>query len=164
MLVSFRMAIGTKVSRYEFLDELWEPSREAQTGIPKRARTPVRVKAYLPAPLSELELELGQKNVQAVLDAQEAIADAQRYADTVGVNTIAQQLLRSEAIASRQIEGIDVPSHRALAKALAGNQQRESAHAALANIDAVRWIYKWAADCRAPFTREVIRDVHTRLA
>ena len=164
MLLSFRMVPRTKVSRYELLDELWEPSLEAQTGIPKRARTPVRVKAYLPAPLSDLEVELGQKNVQAVLDAQEAIADAQRYADTVGVNTIAQQLLRSEAIASSQIEGIDVPSHRALAKALAGNQHRESAQAALANIDAVRWIYKWAADSRAPFTREVIRDIHKRLA
>ena len=39
--------------------------------------------------------------------------------DAVGVNTIAQQLLRSEAIASSQIEGIDVPGHRALAKAAA---------------------------------------------
>lgn len=158
------MASTTQGSRYELVDELWEPSPEAQTGIPKRARTPVHVQAYVPARLSTLELELDEKTVQAVLDAQEAVADAQRYADTVGVNTIAQQLLRSEVIASSQIEGIDVPSHRALAKALAGNQHREGAQAALANIDAVRWVYGWAAEGKAPFTREVIRDIHRRLA
>lgn len=158
------MAPNTKGSRYELVDELWDPSPETQTGIPKRARTPVRIQAYVPARLSALELELDAKTVQAVFDAQEAVADAQRYADTVGVNTIAQQLLRSEAIASSQIEGIDVPSHRALAKALAGNQHREGAQAALANIDAVRWVYDWAAGRRPTFTREVIRDIHVRLA
>lgn len=158
------MAPATKGSSYELLDELWEPSPEARTGIPKRARTPVTVQAYVPGRLSDLDLHLDGETVQAVLDAQEAVADAQRYADTVGVNTIAQQLLRSEAIASSQIEGIDVPSHRALAKALAGNQHRESARAALANIDAVRWVYGWAAESREPFSRGVIREIHTRLA
>lgn len=158
------MASATQGSRFELLDDLWEPSPEAVTGIPKRARTPVRVQAYVPARLSRLKLELDERTVQAVLDAQEAVADAQRYADTVGVNTIAQQLLRSEAIASSQIEGIDVPSHRALAKALAGNQHRASAQAVLANIEAVRWVYGWAANSPDPFNRQVIRDIHRRLA
>jgi Fic family protein len=164
MLLSFRMASHTQASRYELLDELWEPSASAQTGIPKRARTPVRIQAYLPARLSDLELDLDTQTVQAVFDAQEAVADAQRHAATAGVNTIAQQLLRSEAIASSQIEGIDVPSHRALAKTLAGNQHRENAQAALANIEAVRWIYRWAAENRKPFSRDVLRDIHKRLA
>jgi Fic family protein len=158
------MAATVQGSGYELLDELWEPSPEAITGIPKRARTPVRVHAYVPARLSRLELELDERTVQAVLDAQEGVADAQRYADTVGVNTIAQQLLRSEAIASSQMEGVDVPSHRALAKALAGKPHREGAQAVLANIDAVRWVYGWAADSRDPFSGEVILDVHRRLA
>ena len=164
MVLSFRMASRTQGLRCELSEELWEPSPEAQTGIPKRARTPVRVQAYVPAPLAALQLDLDERTVQAVLDAQEAVADAQRYAETVGVGTVAQQLLRSEAIASSQIEGIDVPSHRALAKALAGSQHREGAQAALANIDAVRWVYGWAAESRAPFTRRVVRDIHTRLA
>ena len=154
----------TQGSHYQLLDELWEPSPEAQTGIPKRARTPIRVQAYVPARLSTLDLELDDKTVQAVIDAQEAVAEAQRYADTVGVNTIAQQLLRSEAIASSQIEGIDVPSHRALAKTLAGRQHRESAQAVLANIDAARSVYTWAAESSDPFSREVLRDIHIHLA
>jgi Fic family protein len=158
------MASTTQGSHYQLLDELWEPSAEARTGVPRRARTPVKLQAYVPARLSDLDLQLDADTVQTVIDAQDAAAGAQRYADTVCVITIAQQLLRSEAIASSQIEGIDVPSHRALAKAQAGNQHRESAQAALANIDAVRWVYGWAAESSEPFTRDVIRDIHTRLA
>ncbi len=158
------MESPTKGTRYELLEEVWQPSLEAVTGIPKRARRSVRVQAYVPAPLSELQLKLDETTVQAILDAQEAVADAQRHTDTVGVNTIAQQLLRSEAIASSQIEGIDVPSHRALAKALAGGQHKPSAQAAVANIDAVRWVYRWAAASGDPFSADVIRDVHKRLA
>lgn len=157
------MVSGAKPS-YELVDELWEPSGEAITGIPKRARRPVRLKAYVPAPLSELRLQLDEETVQAVVDAQDAVAEAQRYADTVGVNTIAHQLLRSEAIASSQIEGIDVPSHRALAKALAGGQHRPSARAVLANIEAVRWVYGWAASSDATFNLKTLRDIHARLA
>jgi Fic family protein len=82
----------------------------------------------------------------------------------VGVNTIAQQLLRSEAIASSQIEGIDVPGHRALAKAAAGNQHKPGAQLALANIEAVRWVYDWAASSIDPFSPEVICEIHRRLA
>lgn len=158
------MESATQGSRYELLDELWQPSPDVITGVPKRARRSVRVQAYVPAPLSDLTLTLDETTVQAILDAQEAVADAQRYTDTVGVNTIAQQLLRSEAIASSQIEGIDVPSHRALAKAVAGHQHRPGAQAALANIEAVRWVYGWAAGSGDPFSTDVIRDIHKRLA
>jgi Fic family protein len=158
------MESATQGSRYELIDELWEPSPDVVTGIPKRARQLVRIKSYVPAPLSELKLTLDEATVQRILDAQEAVSDAQRHADTVGVNTIAQQLLRSEAIASSQIEGIDVPSHRALAKAEAGHQHRPSAQAVLANIEAVRWVYHWASASRDPFSTEVIRESHTRLS
>ena len=84
--------------------------------------------------------------------------------DAVGVNTIAQQLLRSEAIASSQIEGIDVPGHRALAKAAASNQHKLGAQLVLANIDAVRWVYDWAASSGDPFSPVVICEIHRRLA
>lgn len=79
------------------------------------------------------------------------------------MNTVAQQLLRSEAIASSQIEGIDVPSHRALAKAAAGSQHKANAQLALANIEAVRWVYGWAAHSDEPFSTEVICMIHAKL-
>ena len=54
----------------------------------------------------------------AISDAESRIAAAQVHAESVGVSTMAVQLLRSEAIASSQMEGISTPSHRLLAKAL----------------------------------------------
>lgn len=80
----------------------------------------------------------------------------------MGVNTIAQQLLRSEAIASSQIESIDVPGHRALASAAAGNEHKPGAQLVLANIEAVRWVYDWAASSSDPFSLEVICEIHRR--
>jgi Fic family protein len=150
--------------RFRWSDELWEPSALELTGVPKRARRPARIKAYIPAPLADASFSLDDKTVQAVIDAQDAVKEAQQYADTVGVDTIAQQLLRSEAIASSQIEGIDVPSHRALAKAAAGNQHKANAQLVFANIEAVRWVYDWAAHAAAPFSTDVICTIHQRLA
>lgn len=150
--------------RYHLTEVLWEPSMLELTGVPKRARRPARIQAYVPQRLADAEMLLDGEVVQAVVDAQDAVRDAQRHADTVGVSTIAQQLLRSEAIASSQIEGIDVPSHRALAKAAAGNQHRPQAQLALANTEAVRWIYDWAASRHEPFTVDVICTIHERLA
>lgn len=148
---------------YEIQEELWKPSPETALEGPKRARQAVRISAYVPAPLAKRSLALDSGLAQAVYSAQEAITAAQMHADTVGTSTIAQQLLRSEAIASSQIEGIEVPSHRALAKAVAGDQKKPSARAVLANIDAVRWVYEWAAT-DAPFSIEVIQRIHERLA
>jgi Fic family protein len=149
--------------RYTTSRERWEPSLDALTGIPRRARTPARIVAYVPASLAASSLSLDADTVAAVVDAENAIRRAQQYADTAGVSTIAQQLLRSEAIASSRMEGIDVPSHRSVAKAIAGDQHRPTAQAAIANIDAVKWIYERAADGQ-PLTMQAIRDIHTRLA
>ena len=122
-LRSLRMAAPAKgTERFRWSDEIWKPSTPALAGLPKRARRSTRIRAYIPVPVSEASFSLDDEAVQAVIDAQDAVKEAQQYADTAGVNTIAQQLLRSEAIASSQIEGIHVPSHRALAKAAAGNQ------------------------------------------
>lgn len=150
--------------RFRWSDEVWQPSTLELAGLPKRARRPARIKAYLPAALADTSFSLEETAVQSVIDAQDAVREAQQSADTAGVDTIAQQLLRSEAIASSQIEGIDVPSHRALAKAAAGNQHRANAQLALANIDAVRWVYDWAARSAEPFSADVICMIHEKLA
>lgn len=72
-----------------------EPSTLALADVPKRARRAARIRAYVPAGLAERSFSLDAEAVQAVIDAQDAVREAQQYADTVGVNTIAQQLLRS---------------------------------------------------------------------
>ncbi len=159
------MEVDAKGSEtFRWSEELWEPSTLALTGVPKRARRAARIRAYVPVQLADRSFSLDAEAVQMVIDAQDAVRDAQHHADTVGVNTIAQQLLRSEAIASSQIEGIDVPGHRALAKAAAGNQHKPGAQLVLANIEAVPWVYEWAASSSDPFSPEVICEIHAKLA
>lgn len=159
------MKDGAKGSEtFRWSEELWKPSTLALTSVPKRARRAARIRAYVPAGLAERSFSLDAEAVQAVIDAQDAVREAQQHADAVGVNTVAQQLLRSEAIASSQIEGIDVPGHRALAKAAASNQHKLGAQLVLANIDAVRWVYDWAASSSDPFSPVVICEIHRRLA
>jgi len=156
--------LAKEPDRFRWSEELWEPSPLEITGVPKRARRPARIKAYVPAPLADRSFLLDDLAVQAVIDAQDATREAQQRADTVGVSTIAQQLLRSEAIASSQIEGIDVPSHRALAQAAVGNQHKENARLVLSNTEAVRWVYSWAAHGDEPFSTDVICQIHMKLA
>ncbi len=73
--------------------------------------------AYVPSRIAELDLRLSQQTLSAIADAEVRVAAAQAHADRVGASTIAVQLMRSEAIASSQIEGIQVPGNRSLARA-----------------------------------------------
>ena len=149
-------------SLYRWLDERWEPDASALG--PRRARVPARIRAYMPTPLEERPLQFEAATVTALTDAEQAVVEAQRYADLVGLNTLAQQLLRSESIASSRIEGIEVPSHRSLAKVLAEGGGQERARAALANIEAVKWLYGWARESEEPFSVDVLVRAHERIA
>lgn len=128
------------------------------------------IQAYVPASIADLDLRLSGTTVAAVSDAESQIAAAQEHADRAGVSTIAAQLLRSEAIASSQIEGIDTPSQRSLAKALFaaehGAPVRLSAPAAatIANVRAVRDAYRDAASASAPFSVDDLIRTHVALA
>lgn len=159
--------MGTAERRYTLLDEQWVP--EPTRGGPRRARVPVTVTAYLPAPLSTLELRVSEATLTAISDAERMIADAQAHADRVGVSTIAVQLMRSEAVASSQIEGIPTPSSRALAKVLAktrggGGELTGPAAATIANLFAVRGAYSRAVEATGPMTVADIQATHAALA
>src|SRR4051794_37725339 len=94
----------TDSSRYRFQDVLWEPD---PSGFgPRRARAPARIQAYVPAPLRSQEWRFSSEVAAALADAQAEITTAQQHADRIGLNTIAQQLLRSESMASSQMEGL----------------------------------------------------------
>lgn len=97
------------------------------------------------------------------------MAAAQAHADRVGVSTIAGQLMRSEAIASSQMEGIATPGNRALARALmnadAGpGRPTAPAAATMANIAAVRGAYERAVVSNGPLLTEDIKATHAAIA
>lgn len=148
--------------RYRTQEVLWEPDPDGFG--PRRARAPVRIQAYVPASLNAQQWRSSSEVTAAFGDAQAEITTAQQHADRIGLNTIAQQLLRSESMASSQIEGLIVPSHRSLAKAEIGERHKETTQAALANIAAVTWAYSWAATTSEPFSLDAIAAIHKRIA
>src|SRR6476469_2463254 len=86
--------IGPDERRYRMQEVLWEPDLDAYG--PRRARTPVRIQAYVPAPLDPQRWRFSSEATAAFGDAQSEISLAQTHADRIGLNTIAQQLLRAE--------------------------------------------------------------------
>ncbi|MBJ7330421.1 MAG: Fic family protein [Solirubrobacteraceae bacterium] len=144
-------------------EERWEPDLTLQTGVPKAARRPATIVAYEPGRIGDLRLRLGDDVIAAVADAERAVRAAQTHSASVGVATVASQLLRSEAIASSRIEGVQVPSHRSLAKAIAGDQHKPTVAATVANIRAIRAVYERAGRAE-PLSIEALQDVHAELA
>jgi Fic family protein len=149
-------------SRYRLQEVLWEPDPNGFG--PRRARTPVRIHTYVPAPLRSQDWRFSSEVAAALGDAQAEITTAQQHADRIDLNTIAQQLLRSESMASSQMEGLVVPSNRSLAKAEIEKRHKDTTQAALANIAAVKWAYTWAATTHEPFSPDAINAIHERIA
>lgn len=149
-----RPGYGFRIQR-----DRWTPEPDAPG--PRRARAPVDVHAYVPAPIEHLDLGVSVATLTALSDAEREIAALQGHAAAVGVETLAAQLLRSEAIASSQMEGVSVPSNRTLAKVTAGGRHHENAEAALEAIAAVTQAHEWALTGE-PFAVGVIERLHGR--
>lgn len=153
---------------YSELEELWRPDL-GRSG-PRRARVPVRLRAYVPTSLSKRSFNLSEQAATAISDAESATVAAQAHADRVGVSTIAVQLMRSEAIASSQIEGVDTPGHRALARALVKadgegpTMLTGPATATIANVRAVRAAYERATSATGPMTVSDLTSTHALIA
>lgn len=153
---------------YEEVDELWEP--DLSRGGPRRARVPVWIRAYVPAKLAGRSFALSERATTALSDAESAVVTAQAHVDRVGVSTIAVQLMRSEAIASSQMEGVITPGHRALARALVkadGDGKpvlTGPATATIANVRAVRSAYERAAGAAGPMTVADLMHTHALIA
>jgi Fic family protein len=130
---------------------------------------PATISAYVPSRLRDRAFRLSHSTLTSVSDAERVIAAAQEHADHAGVSTIAVQLMRSEAIASSQIEGVETPSSRSLAHELAkrrapGARSSGPAVATIANLEAVRSAYRRAATATGPLTTADILATHEALA
>lgn len=160
--------MGDETPRFVEVKELWDP--DLTSGGPRRARVPVRIRAYVPAKLADRLLVLSASATTALSDAETAVVAAQAHSDRVGVSTIAVQLLRSEAIASSQIEGVTTPGHRALARALVkadGDAKlvlTGPATATIANVRAVKAAYERAAGAAGPLTIADLMHTHALVA
>jgi Fic family protein len=127
----------------------------------RRARRPGRYRAYVPGELATRDFTLDAGTAAALTEAEQLCRELESDAHAVGMDTVARQLLRSEAVASSKIEGL-VLSHRRLATAAAVPGSDINAQSVLGNVAAIEAAYDFARS-DAPFSVEMLRAVHQRL-
>jgi Fic family protein len=116
--------------RYEELQ--WEPDFARTSGSRAAAG---RYRAFIPAEIAEEEFVLSGGSAELAQRASAAVTELNAsQGQLVSLEGLARQLLRSEALASSQIEGLSV-SHRKLAEAeLEGRDGHHKAKEIMANV------------------------------
>ena len=141
------------------IEQLWEPSLAGLGG--KRARTPARYRAFVPGEIADYDWTLDSATAEAIFEAERRCTELQTRSASVGLDTVARQLLRSEAVASSKIEGL-VLSHRRLAKAAAVPSGDLTAQSVLANVAAIEAAYAFAHSSE-PYSVDALKRIHARL-
>lgn len=144
---------------YTEIERLWEPSLSGLGG--RRARKPARYRAFVPAQIADYDWTLDSIIAEAIFEAERHCIELQAASTRVGLDTVARQLLRSEAVASSKIEGL-VLSHRRLAKAAAVRSGDLTAQSVLANVAAIEAAYEFARSSE-PFSVDALKRIHARL-
>jgi len=122
-----------------YVDCLWGPNPAGQG---RRARRGGRYRAFVPDRISERDFQLDAGAVSSLQQATKALERLQHTPTRVAtLDAVAQNLLRSESVASSRIEDVLI-SHKRLARAAhlsAGAQRRDNRAAeVLGNVAAMR--------------------------
>jgi Fic family protein len=141
------------------IERLWEPSVSGLGG--KRARKPARYRAFVPGEIADYDWTLDSAMAEAIFEAERRCIGLQAASGSVGLDTVARQLLRSEAVASSKLEGL-VLSHRRLAKAAVVPSGDLTAQSVLANVAAIEAAFASARSGEA-FSIDALRHIHARL-
>lgn len=141
------------------IERLWEPALGGIGG--RRARKPARYRAYLPVEIADHDWTLDSATAEAIFEAERRCLQLEAHSESVGLDTVARQLLRSEAVASSKIEGL-VLSHRRLAKAAAVPASDLTAQSVLGNVAAIEAAYEFA-HLKEPFSVQMLQRIHARL-
>ncbi len=113
--------------------------------------------AFVPDPIADAELTFSAPAVDAISQAERALRDVQRSPELAGLESLSHQLLRTEAVASSWIEGLQL-SHRRLARALFDAASADNtARAVMGNIDAMEQAVRLGAEARDLDTDDVLR-------
>ena len=117
-------------------DATWVPDLAALGG--RAARQPFSYRAFVPDHVGGTDFVFSATTAADLADAQAAIAVADHGPHLVAVEILARLLLRSESVASSQIEGLECSQRRLAEAAFAPEHATETARLVLANIDAMR--------------------------
>jgi Fic family protein len=122
-----------------YVEKSWQPNL---TGQGRRARRAGRYRAFIPDQIADREFPLDVAATTALNRATKALERLQHVPSRVAtLDAVAQNLMRSESVASSRIEQVLI-SHRRLARAghLGQGNGRQDSRAAevLGNVDAMR--------------------------
>jgi Fic family protein len=146
--------------RGQFVERTWAPDFARAAG--QRAAAG-HYEAFIPDKLADEDPQLSAATAAlAERAAQEVLRLNQNAANLASLEGLARQLLRSEALASSQIEGLGI-SHRRLAEAALEGHASHKAQEVLANMRALEEAI--ALGTRAdPITSDDVRSIHRALA
>jgi Fic family protein len=139
---------------------LWEPTRDQ--GASRRHRRTQLIDCFVPEPIADWDPEITASAAGLIAEAEVEVRDFDRRApDVRGLDALARQLLRQEAVGSSRIEGL-VIGQRRLARAAFGTRRDETASQIVGNVRAMERAIQLAAEPR-PFTREDLLTIHRTL-
>src|ERR1035437_1511212 len=147
----------------EYVDRIWEPPSEAGAILPRRDRGRVRVRAFVPDPIADLDVRTSPETGEAIEAVEEAIRRLDgRARQVASLEALSRLLLRAEGISSSRIEGL-VVGHRQLAEALFDPEHsRAVAREVVGNVRAISAAIEIGAGA-APFTPDVLLSIHRTL-
>ena len=142
-------------------ERLWQPG----FGDISRRRPLPRsfyYRAFIPDPISELDIAFSLEVIANMLRAQQAVVDLQRQSAISGIDAVATPLLWAEGVGSSWIEGLRV-SHRRLAEVMFDPQKGdELAKSVVGNVQAMEEAMEIASHNRS-FEVQDILDMHRTL-
>lgn len=145
--------------RGQYVHQIWKA--DPAIYAPPRYRRACEYDAFIPAPVSGIDLSLPGDVAGVVSDAEKAIADLNRGAGPE-LMPLARLLLRTESIASSKIEGMQLDA-RSLARAEVnqetGRKVGSGAAEILANIDAMQLSIERAANLEGLQPKDLV-DIH----
>jgi len=143
-----------------WVERRWEGDPSAMGG--RKARGSFTYRAFLPDPIAAIRPTVSFETADLITRAESAIADLNAEDRIQGLEAIGALLLRSEAIASSRIEGIEL-SQRNLARALIDPRaSKGSARAVAANVLAMEEAIEGASD-GSDLTVASIEAIHRTL-
>ena len=146
--------------RGQFVTRHWAPDF-ARTSGPRSAAG--EYEAFIPASLAEKEPRLSSATSALAERAGVAVRELdQSTTRLVSLEGLARQLLRSEALASSQIEGLSL-SHRKLARAALDGHGDHQAQEVLANMSAMEAAVRIGTTAD-PITARAVAAIHAALA
>jgi Fic family protein len=157
---------ATKVSRTSppgrYVNLLWQPNLSGQG---RRARRGGRYRAFIPDPIAQREFSVDAGASAALHRATKALERLQHVPSRLAtLDAVAQNLLRSESVASSRIEDVRI-SHRRLARAARlspeGRRRDSRAREVLGNVDAMKEAIEIGA--RSKVTVADLLEIHRRL-